>query len=138
MDFGNWYCKKRAMFSPKENKNIGNDGLMRAYVQKIYNDEQAGKPRRDLILIVKSNFKNAINGVYKAIDPIRDTDDVLTQGLSSNGNEPTTHYILSWISCPDFAYKIFEDQSNSPNVMIYNDKDTALQTEGLKEIEPIL
>jgi len=122
------------MWSPEEWIDISKKGLMYAYAEKYHKDMEDGKPRKDVVVVVKASAKPMMNGVFKSIDPISN-DDVFTTGLSADGKKPATHYMINWNFCPDFAYKILNGQQNSPNVDLYDTVKEAITDKGLKIIE---
>lgn len=96
MKFERWYTKKKHMFSPEENNSLRkNHASMTAQARRVWEDDEAGRPRRRAIMVIEANQKSLCNEIYKQLDAIS-VNDVFNSGLSPDGKKPATYYWINW------------------------------------------
>lgn len=143
MEFNDWLNKKKLMWSPEEWAAIQTGHAEQiAEARRVWEDDEAGRPRKAMIILSSASAKNDSNTLSKSLDAIG--DDVFTEGYSADGKDPATHFLCSW-NMSFSEYALFEaereklEQHKKDVIQLYDGQKTTvaevLLSSGLKRIE---
>lgn len=103
-----WRDWKRQTFSLAEYTALGSEGATKEAKVNEFVDYGEEETRRHVIIITVDNKLTKHTNKIKEVDPIGG-DNALSVPLSSDGQEPATHYGLLWMGCASRAHAFFED-----------------------------